>query len=308
VNFCDYWSNHRIEDDWLFKTLGRHYEMEISERPDFLFCSVFGNRHFRHRDCVKIFWTGENTTPNFNFYDYALGFDYIEFEDRYMRLPLYALACNMEPRILKQFSEGKSREEMLGRKFCNFVYSNRRAKARTDFFEKLSRYKRVDSGGRFMNNVGGPCADKCEFQSKYKFSIAFENSESNGYTTEKIIDAFKAGTIPIYWGNPRVSEEINPGSFINYYDYGSLDKLMERVVEVDQNEELYMAMLHASPFASGRFARGLSQERLDEFLINIVENGTRRSIKRKTLWRNEKPDMIREYMSQLCSRLGMNRR
>lgn len=32
-------------------------------------------------------------------------------------------------------------------------------KIRDDFFEILNAYKRVDSGGRWKNNIGGPIGD-----------------------------------------------------------------------------------------------------------------------------------------------------
>ena len=52
-------------------------------------------------------------------------------------------------------------------------------------------------GGRYNNNVG-IIKNKILFLSNYKFSIAMENSEGDGYLSEKIIDSFEAGTIPIY--------------------------------------------------------------------------------------------------------------
>ena len=35
-----------------------------------------------------------------------------------------------------------------------------------------------------------------------------------GYVTEKIVNAFLAGSIPIYWGSRAVLEIFNPESFI----------------------------------------------------------------------------------------------
>ena len=52
--------------------------------------------------------------------------------------------------------------------------------ARRRIVELLQAYKRVDLGGRWMNNVGGPVADKAAFQSRCKFAIAFENASSPG--------------------------------------------------------------------------------------------------------------------------------
>ena len=36
--------------------------------------------------------------------------------------------------------------------------------------------------------------------SKFKFVLTMENGFRKGYVTEKIINAFVAGSIPIYWG------------------------------------------------------------------------------------------------------------
>ena len=51
-------------------------------------------------------------------------------------------------------------------------------------------------GGRCYNNMLGRIIDKIEFFEEYKFSIAMENSEGGGYISEKIVDSFRAGTIP----------------------------------------------------------------------------------------------------------------
>lgn len=37
-----------------------------------------------------------------------------------------------------------------------------------------------------------------------------ENSGGDGYVTEKIVDSFLAGNIPIYYGDFLIDEYINP--------------------------------------------------------------------------------------------------
>ena len=69
-------------------------------------------------------------------------------------------------------------------------------------------------GGYVFNNVGGKITNKTEFLSSYKFSIAMENSEGDGYISEKIIESFISGTIPIYYGDYMIDEFINPKSYI----------------------------------------------------------------------------------------------
>ena len=49
---------------------------------------------------------------------------------------------------------------MANRKFCNFVASNGNCQERNDFVSKLSKYKKVDCGGRWMNNIGYSVSNK----------------------------------------------------------------------------------------------------------------------------------------------------
>lgn len=101
----------------------------------------------------------------------------------------------------------------------------------------------MDSGGRWLNNVGGPVPDKLEFESRHKFAIACENSSHPGYTTEKLVEAFAAGCVPIYWGDPEVANVFNPKAFVNVHDFSSLSELVERVKAIDNNPVVYQSML-----------------------------------------------------------------
>ena len=80
--------------------------------------------------------------------------------------------------------------------------------------KELNNYKNIDMGGKVLNNVGGLVKDKIKFLSSYKFSIAMENSEGQRYISEKILDSFMAGTIPIYYGGYMIDEYIN---YIRYF-------------------------------------------------------------------------------------------
>lgn len=53
-------------------------------------------------------------------------------------------------------------ERLLERKFCSFVVSNgfNCDKEREIFFKLLNTYKKIDSGGRFLNNIGYRVYDK----------------------------------------------------------------------------------------------------------------------------------------------------
>ena len=134
------------------------------------------------------------------------------------------------------------------RGFCSFVVSNAtETEQRISFFNVLSKYKEIASGGKYANNVGGPVENKRDFISKYLFNIAFENSSYPGYTTEKIAEPWLEGCIPIYWGDPEITRDINPDCFINMHDFDCFDTAIAYIKEVDASPELQIKYLSA-PF------------------------------------------------------------
>ncbi|WP_244436868.1 glycosyltransferase family 10 domain-containing protein [Bacteroides reticulotermitis] len=264
VKFVDFWDGFDEHYNTFVNVLSEKYEIEICDHPDYLIYSTFGYKNLKYENCVKIFYTGENITPDFNLCDYAIGFDIMEFGDRYMRLPLYALYGIEELRKPKVFNS----QEALNRKFCSFVVSNGAdAPERTRFFHLLSEYKQVDSGGAYENNVGGRVVDKKFFISNYKFNIAFENSAKDGYTTEKIMEPMLVNSLPIYWGNRLVELDFNPNSFINAADYPSLEALVEYIVELDTNDDKYLSILSRPWLNKSNYLDW--QERLFSFFENV---------------------------------------
>jgi alpha(1,3/1,4) fucosyltransferase len=254
IAFSDFWggfeynpTNKTNYDNVFYRILSERFEIEISTNPDILIFSVFGNNHVRY-NCTKVFYTGENIRPNYNNCDYSISFDYLN-DDRNLRFPLSAITL-YEHGITDNFDKDIDFDKIKTEKnkFCNFIFSNPRAELRNKLFSELSNYKSVDSGGRAMNNIGYFVGDKLEFQNQYKFSIAFENSEFDGYTTEKIVHPKLVNSIPIYWGNPVVYKDWNTKSFINFYDFDNLSAVIEFIKEVDNNDDLYYNILKERHF------------------------------------------------------------
>lgn len=235
INFSDFWPGFNKTDNYFWHLLTSHFNIELSDQPEILFYSVFGCK-FTQYNCIKIFYTGENIRPDFTECDYAFSFDYPVNEKNY-RLPIYALYAD----VRKLIEPKPSIESIIAIKtrFCNFIVSNPYAKRRIDFFHKLSRYKRVDSGGKVLNNIGGPIINKWDFIKSYKFTLAFENESYPGYTTEKIFEPLLFYSIPIYWGNPLVNRDFNTRSFINCHEYTSDEEIIEKIIEIDNNSDLY---------------------------------------------------------------------
>jgi hypothetical protein len=72
----------------------------------------------------------------------------------------------------------------------------------------------------------GVTKNKLDTYSKYKFALTFENCDNaTGYISEKILDAFMAGIVPIYLGAPNVTTHIPSECFIDMRDFESYDDL-----------------------------------------------------------------------------------
>lgn len=269
IKFCDWHKDFDLTNNFITRILSKFYEVELSEDPDYVFFSVWGNSHLNY-DCVKIFYTAEDFTPDFNLCDYAIGFDNIAFEDRYLRFALFPI----QDKFIDAANKHIFTQDDLDKKteFCDFIVSNGKCDPiRTEIFYKLSEYKKVNSGGKYLNNIGGPVKSKYEFQEKHKFSIAFENGAQKGYTTEKIIHAFAAKNIPIYWGNPDIDKDFNPKSFVNYWDYGNIDDVVKRVIEIDNDDNLYKSILKEPIFEGGQIPERFQTKTLENFLRNIFD-------------------------------------
>ena len=157
----------------------------------------------------------------------------------YHRNPLYTpyAAERAERRRDSLFGVAKSR-------FCNFVYSNDHGldtAVRTGFARRVMRAGRVDCPGAVLNNcaglapAGGEAATraKLRFLARHRFTIAFENASAEHYVSEKILHPLLVGSIPVYWGCPRIAEYYNPRAFINCHDFASFDDVVAHMLAVD---------------------------------------------------------------------------
>ena len=68
-----------------------------------------------------------------------------------------------------------------------------------------------------------PIAAKEQGLASYLFSIAHENASYSGYFTEKVLDCFATGTIPIYWGDPDIGQIFNMDGIIMLDDFNIND-------------------------------------------------------------------------------------
>jgi hypothetical protein len=271
-----------LQIDGFLQFVADKYEFEFTDSydADYVFHSCFGYDVLKYKG-IRIFVTGENISPDMNISDYCMSFDQMTLGDRSCWQPLiifYKEAYNS----LK--SERPPVEEIIKTKrdFCAYVMSSTRDSApeRTQIFELLNAYKTVHSGGNWNNNVGGRVPDKLKFQSSHKFVIAFENSSTPGYLTEKFADAAQVNAIPIYWGDPTIANYFNTKAFVNCHDFPSLEAAVKYVKEIDQNDELYQQMLQEPWFIDGIEPTCFQDETFTEFLSNIFDQDLEKSYRR----------------------------
>jgi len=262
----------------------------IKEKPKYILYSKHKQRHMIKNVHTSIFFGTENIKPIMPECDWAFSFALEEEtnNDRYMRMPNY-VRLGAGENLIKSNSYNAASILASKTKFCAFICSNGSVTFRNKFFKRLSRYKQVDAPGRVFNNVpmiGGVKTLteldqhlrndfyskydlKIDFLSKYKFVISFENEESLGYTSERIYHDFLANCISIYWGNPAVNEDFNPTSFVNYYDYGSIDAVIDRVVQLDTDPDLYIKCLSQPWYTDNKPTRYTDKNRILNRFVQI---------------------------------------
>lgn len=278
LGFVDFWKGYQPENEYIYKALQDDFDITIdNENPDFLFCSCLGHEHLKYNEVVKIFITGENVFPNFNLFDYAVSSMRSSVGGRNLFFPG---ATRFEPVDLPPTGDS-----LVSRRFCCFIYSQETtgegAHLRKRFCQELMKYQKVDCPGRVLHNMEALelanrtasewRKSKINFLKKYKFCIAFENSDSDGYMTEKLIDPLLAGSIPIYWGS---TDDISPfpkECMICAHDYPDFDSLIARVREVNENDELYLSMCRANPLRTGEITS--YKQRFISFFDSIYTKG-----------------------------------
>jgi hypothetical protein len=65
------------------------------------------------------------------------------------------------------------------------------------------------------------------------------------------LHAYYARTIPIYWGSPTVTADFNVQSFINVHDFNNTEEVIEYVMRIDSDDDLYNRIISAPPLSSG---------------------------------------------------------
>lgn len=123
-------------------------------------------------------------------------------------------------------------------------------RVRLDFLHRMENAIEFDLFGRGFN----PISDKWSGLAPYKYSIAFENTKSDWYFTEKLMDCFVAETMPLYYGSPKIHQFFPAESLvvIDPEDSDIIEKIIT-VVESDLWKSNRPAILEAKHLVLERY-------------------------------------------------------
>ena len=268
---------------------------------DLLIYSDFGEQHWEFKG-LKIYITGENMLPDFDQCD--LAFSPLEdiHDQRCVRLPYYAQVLPTMGSLVRGH-ERQAQAYVNRPRFCSFIASNPRGSFRNAFFKKLNRLKHVDSAGRHFNNYGSPVVDKLAFLKDYRFNLAFENSQSPGYVTEKLIEPLLMGCIPIYWGAPDVNRDFNSSCMINVSDFPDSDAAIDYIMQADRDESIRLRHLSASVFKNNQAPEVLNDSHLLNPIIKLLSSGKKPGV-RKYRKRRLREHVYQSGVNQTLASLG----
>jgi hypothetical protein len=135
---------------------------------------------------------------------------------------------------------------------------------RTEYVRELMRHLPVDSFGSSLNNRA--LADdqgrgtKLATIARYRFTLAFENSNAPDYVTEKFYDPLLVGSVPVYLGAPNVAEHAPAaGSYVDVTGFDGPAALAQHLLRVAADEDEYASYL------------AWRSEPLDERFVALVE-------------------------------------
>ena len=243
ITFHNWWGSVEPFEQSYFETLFAKYMDTYDEIQIYSVFGFTGIKEPTSGSILKVQYSGESdyNTPEL--------FDINIIPSKYTTIPLplmflYIWKLNIPvSRLLKP-----RKLEKQASKFCLFSVSNGNANERVDFFNQLSNYKQVDSCGKYLNNLGHTCPgghsspEYYEFISNYKFMICFENTSKINYLTEKLLNAYIGGTIPIYWGCPNVDNYVNTNCMLYLppnYSQNDVKQLIDTILRLDTDDQAY---------------------------------------------------------------------
>jgi len=284
--FVDHW--YRPYADWFNRFINYHINNKYNRKVYFYNTFVAPKFLRKKENGIKIFFASENLEPYLkyinvkesedvtranqyfnhirnNFKDYAInevdltiGCFVNKKSDKYIRLPGWILYLFKPESTYEDIKEKIYQVNNIQKipKYGKATVINSHDKwgTRSKICDDIKEYIDIEYAGRWRNNTNDLKIkyndDKIKYMSNFKFNICAENMDASEYVTEKLIQAFMAGTVPIYHGafnNPCPDFILRDG--IIFWDYNDDNYYnLKLLSELIQNENLYFKFLNQPKF------------------------------------------------------------
>jgi hypothetical protein len=271
-NFLDLEMNESFNIKWFIKLLNDIYNEEIIytnnlDEADILLNSIFATEQsyyylnykewkasflFTGESCH--FWGNQEAYNDIKYLpSYTCILGYNPTNDNFIEFPFYLLYMKMSDNISYEPTKCINNNDV------SVVISQYKPQRCLYFLDKLEKKMNILYGGTYKNNIGGRITPMCggysenliNFYKKTKFVITMENTKIEHYITEKLINGFRAGIVPIYWGSPHISKHFNPKRFIVLEDdsESAMDAVIDRMENMSDEE--YFKMVNEPIFNEG---------------------------------------------------------
>lgn len=276
------WWEENTETAFFTKLLSR-----TKIESDICFYSVFGDRKNINKkfDGIKIFFSAENHDPieglfeskNEDFINSRTKFsgEYGDFASpdvdlalglmnrsypNYMRIPIGAWccldSCGMHSKeAIKQYVDNVNHyKPNIRRHGMACIARHDGMGTRTMICDQLEKNFLITYAGSWRNNTDALwkryADDKIKYLNNFRFCICAENSDAEGYCTEKLYDAISAGTIPIYYGahNNPDPDILNKDAIIFWDKDGDNILQIEMIKRLTEDDEYYKAFVEQPKF------------------------------------------------------------
>jgi len=254
-------------------------------------------------------YSGEPRINPLSDYDMTLYSD--QDSNRTIDLPLfvyYIYGNNLRERLIN-----RPLRTVVPNKFCCFIVSNGACYVRNKMFEMLNQYKKVDSYGKFANNMNAILSHNywstefIQFLSQYKFIICFENTKIGTYSTEKFVNPYLANIIPIYWSSHHIKKVFNPNSMLFLENERNEDfaDLIRKIIDLDNDNAKYLEFVNRPTFLpsqieywNANYSMPVLSNKLSKLQLNIkyyITHYTPLVERKKNIIRELKSAGITEY-------------
>tara|TARA_Y100000310_G_C20540782_1_gene743186 strand:+ start:180 stop:1031 length:852 start_codon:yes stop_codon:yes gene_type:complete len=135
-------------------------------------------------------------------------------------------------------------------------------KFRLGVIEELDGFPGLDTFGKHFK--GRQLGYKLEGLRDYAFSVAMENAQADYYFTEKLVDCFATGTVPIYYGCPGIGDIFDLNGMLVFNSVEELKEILK-----DLSMGLYQKML---PSVRNNFEISKDYDLGENFIYNNYKN------------------------------------